>query len=107
VPLSCPKTAQSACKVALKLTVVEKLKGGKVVAVAASAKPRARTRTIIIGSTTVTVAPGKSKTADVGLNEAGKQLLDRRHTLTALLTITQGATPLASRRVSFRTTGKG
>jgi hypothetical protein len=65
--VSCPKTAQSACKVALKLTVVEKLKGGKVVAVAASAKPRARTRTIIIGSTTVTVAPGKSKTADVGL----------------------------------------
>jgi subtilisin family serine protease len=106
VPVSCPKTARTACKVTLKLTVAEKLKGGKVIAVAASAKPRTTTRTLVAGSTTVTVAPGKSKTAEVALNKAAKQLLNKRHTLPALLTFTQGTTKLPSQHVSFKATTK-
>jgi hypothetical protein len=80
--------------------------GGKVIAVAASAKRRTTTRTLVAGSTTVTVAPGKSKTAALTLNGAAKQLLKKRHTLPALLTFTQGRTHLGSRRVSFKSPGK-
>jgi hypothetical protein len=106
VPVSCPKIARSACKLTLKATVTEKLTGGKVVAVAASAKPRTTTRTLVAGSTTVTVAPGKSKTAALMLNGVAKQLLKKRHTLPALLTFTQGTTKLASQHVSFKATEK-
>ena len=106
VSVSCPKTARSACKVTLKLTVTEKLKGGKVIAVAASAKQRTTTRTLVVGRTTVSVAAGKSKTADVTLNKAAKQLLNKRRTLPALLTFTQGTTKLASKRVTFKASGK-
>ena len=67
----------------------------------------AQTReTLNAGSTTVTAAPGKSKTAVVTLNGAARQLLNKRHTLPALLTFTQGTTKLPSQRVSFKATEK-
>jgi hypothetical protein len=87
--------------VTLTLSVVETLKGGKVTAVAASAKKTTR-KTVDVGAVTVTVAAGRSDTIKVALNGAGKKLLAKHRPLKAKLTLTQAAGTVDSSTVTFK-----
>jgi Divergent InlB B-repeat domain len=74
------------CRITFKLTITESLKGGKVIAVSASA--RTQKRTVIVGTKSLTLAAGDSETARVGLDAAGQRLLKSRHKLSVKFTAT-------------------
>jgi hypothetical protein len=64
--------------VKLALSIVETVRGGKVVSVAAGAATKEISKkTVVAGSSAVTVAAGKPVTVGLKLNGAGKRLLKR------------------------------
>lgn len=106
--LSCSGSSGASCTITVALDVIETLKSGKVVAVAAKAiaKPKTTKRTITIGASTATLAAGHSETVTVALDGAGQSLLERRHALAAQLTARDGATVLATQTVTFKALGE-
>ena len=66
----------------------ETIRGGKVIALAASTKKTTK-KTITIASKTATIPAGSTKTITLTLNGAGKRLLAKHHPLKAKLTVTQ------------------
>jgi hypothetical protein len=101
VKVSCAGAAGASCKVKLTLTVVETLKGGKLTAVAASAKKTTK-KTVIVGSVTVTIAAGKGETIMVKLNGTGKKLLAKHNPLKTKLTITQAGKTITGATITFK-----
>jgi hypothetical protein len=100
--VSCTGAAGSSCTVTLTLSVTETLSGNKVIAVSASKhKPKKTKRTVVLGTTTVKLAAGKTKTVTVSLNGAGKRLLKSRHTLSVRLTASQKAGAKSTFTVKF------
>jgi hypothetical protein len=88
--VSCTGSAGGSCTVTLTLSVTETLSGNKVTAVSASKhKPKKTKRTVVIGTTTVKLAAGQTKTVSVSLNGTGKRLLKSRHSLSVKLTASQ------------------
>jgi hypothetical protein len=100
VPVSCEGTAGSSCTVALSLSVLETLKGGKVIAVAA--KTKTTKRTVNVGSATTTVGANDDATVLITLNSSGKAMLKSHHKLAVKLTAEAGATVLGSQTVTFK-----
>ena len=86
VPISCK--GDTSCKVSLKLTVTETLRGHKVIAVSAR-KAKVTHKTIVLGTAAATIRAGRVATVKLGLNRTGRHLLAARHRLTAKLTVTQ------------------
>jgi hypothetical protein len=72
----------------LELSVVEQLRGRQVIAVGARHTSKLRRRRVIVGSATITLSAGQSKTANIYLNPTSRQLLARYQRITALLQIT-------------------
>jgi hypothetical protein len=102
--LACNTSLTGSCTVSLTLTVTEKVKRGKVIAITASSKAVKTTkRTVVIGRGTLTIAAGHSSTAKVALNAAGRKLVNAHHKLSVLCatTIVGGAT-LAKHTVTFK-----
>ncbi len=96
VPLTCSAQAAGSCKIVLRLTVLETLRGSRVIAVAARrtarlARVRAARRTshktVTVGAVTVHVPAGQRRTVTVALNTAGRRLLASQHKLTAKLSV--------------------
>jgi hypothetical protein len=105
--VSCAGAAGSSCSVTLTLSVTETLSGHKVLAVSASKrKPKKTKRTVVLGTTTVKLAAGRTKTVSVSLNGAGKRLLKSRHTLSVKLIASQKAGAKSTFTVKL-TTKKG
>jgi hypothetical protein len=105
VPASCTGASGATCRLAFKLTVVEHLRGHKVLKVTANA--RQRKVTVTVGSAHTTVAAGAARTVSLSLNGKGKRLLTRFRHLTATLKVTQtladGSTrSVSSQKVTFR-----
>jgi hypothetical protein len=74
VPVSC--SGGSDCsKITATLSVLEQLRGGRVVAI--SSKKRLRTKRVVVGSASVQLGAGQGATLRVGLNRAGRLLLRR------------------------------
>ena len=86
VPIACK--GDTSCKVSLKLTVTETLRGHKVIAVSAR-KSKVTHKTIVLGTTSATIRAGRTQTVHISLNRTGRKLLAARHKLTAKLTVTQ------------------
>ena len=87
------------------MTVVEHLRGHKVLNVTAAAKKRKQT--ITVGSAHAKLAAGTSRTVTISLNGKGKKLLARFRRITVTLKITQtlgnGHTrKVSSQKVTFR-----
>lgn len=78
----------TSCTVSLRLTVIETMRGHRLIAVSAR-RAKLTHRTVVLGSATVTVKAGRTATAHVSLNRAGRKLLAARHKLTAKLAVTQ------------------
>jgi hypothetical protein len=96
VPLTCSAQAAGSCTIVLRLTVVETLRGSRVIAVAArSTARRARVaaarrtshKTVTVGAVTVHVPAGQRRTVTVALNTTGRRLLASLHKLTAKLAV--------------------
>ena len=75
--LSCPAGGAACATVSLKATVKEHLKGGKITAITAGTKKKARTTTkqVVVASGGVTLAAGATKTLTLKLNSTGRALL--------------------------------
>jgi PKD domain-containing protein len=102
VVVACAGASGATCSVTLKLIVVETIKGGKVIAVSS----RAKKRTVVLGSASVTLTAGHSASVHVVLNRAGKVLLAKRHVLRVKLAALQGGRTIATWRVVFRSKRK-
>jgi len=101
--LTCKTSATGSCKVSVALTIVEKRKRGKVIAVSAAKAVKTTKRTVTIGSETLTLDVGQSKTAKIALNAVGRKLLKVRHKFAAVCAtkLVNGAT-LARHTVTFK-----
>lgn len=101
LPVTCAGTA--ACTVTLTLSVVEKLRNGRVVGVSA-AKRKAKTikKTVVVGRTTVTIPPRTTRVVRLSLNKAGKRLLAKRSPLKVRLTVTVAGKTMSSTKVTFK-----
>jgi hypothetical protein len=91
VQVSC--TGTSTCNLTLTVSVVEKLQGGKLIAITALARPGKKPtktvlKTVVVGSIRATIAAGQRKTVMVHLNATGRRLV-AKHRLKTKLTITQ------------------
>ncbi len=96
VPLTCSAQAAGSCTIALRLAVVETLRGRRVIAVAARrtarlarvpAARRTSHKTVTVGAVTVHVPAGQRRTVTVALNTTGRRLLASLHKLTAKLSV--------------------
>jgi hypothetical protein len=76
VRVACTGPSGTSCRLTLRLTVVETLKGHRVVGVSAAKKHR---RTVVVGSATITLAGGRTSTVTVSLNKTGRALLAKLH----------------------------
>jgi hypothetical protein len=89
--------------VVLKLTVTERLKGRRLIAVTARGYRRTRRKIVVVGTATVTLASGQTRTVKLALNSAGRRLLAARHRLNATLHVVQVLPGRPSATVSTRT----
>jgi hypothetical protein len=96
VSLTCSAQAAGSCTIVLRLTVVETLRGSRVIAVAArraarlarvTAARRTSHKTVTVGAVTVHVPAGQRRTVTVALNTTGRRLLASQHKLTAKLSV--------------------
>jgi hypothetical protein len=85
LPLRCSAQAAGSCTIKLRLTVLETLRGSRIVAVAARGGTRRLTATV--GSSTVRMRPGQQLTATVALNATGRRLLARMRHLAVKLSV--------------------
>jgi hypothetical protein len=87
VPLTCSAQAAGSCSIALRLSVVETLRGGRILAVAASHTRHTTHATVTVGASTAHLPAGAQRTITVALNATGRHLLARLHKLTAKLSV--------------------
>jgi hypothetical protein len=103
VPITC--TGDTSCTVSLKLTVTEKLRGRKVIAVSARTAKVTHT-TVVLGTKSATIKAGRTQTVRISLNRTGRNLVAARHTLTAKLAVTQRIAgrnrTLSTQKVTFK-----
>jgi hypothetical protein len=89
VRVSCQGQSPASCRLTLTLSVNETLRGHNLLAVTARKPPRKVHKQVIVGSADVTLQAGQSRTVQVSLNRAGRQLLAHHHPLRTTLGVTQ------------------
>jgi hypothetical protein len=87
VRASCTGAAGSKCKLSFKLTITETVLGHRIIAISSRAHKHKVIATV--GSASVTLNAGQSKTVKVSLGRTGKQLLATLRTLKTTLRVTQ------------------
>jgi hypothetical protein len=90
LPVTCSPQSSGSCTLTLQLAIVESVRAGKIIAVAArrSAHPAPiHRRSATVGALTVKLTPGQKSTLSVPLNGIGSKLLARLHRLPVLLTV--------------------
>jgi hypothetical protein len=97
----CTGSAGQKCKLVFQLTVREKFKGRKLVAIS-TRKVKTTHKTVVLGTTRLTLSAGKSKTVKVFLKGKGKALLAKRRTLKVRLKGTQSVANKKTRTVTNR-----
>jgi hypothetical protein len=86
MPLRCWAKAGTCPPATLTLSIVETLRGKRVIAVAPG-HGRLRKKRVVVGTTTITLNAGQTAPVDVTLNRFGRSQLKRLHRLSALLEI--------------------
>ncbi|MGH2893249.1 MAG: hypothetical protein ACRDPM_08270, partial [Solirubrobacteraceae bacterium] len=103
VPITC--TGDTSCRVSLKLTVTERFRGHKLIAVSAR-KAKVTHKTVVLGAKSATVRAGHKATVRISLNRRGRKLLAARHKLKAKLTVTRRIAgrnrTLSTQKVAFK-----
>lgn len=109
VLVKCTGATGATCKLRFRMTITEKRRGNKIIAITARKKPKPKVRKIIVtvGSAPgITLSAGRSKTVKVSLNGLGKRLLASRHTLKVTLDVTQVLSASRSQTLSQTVTFK-
>ena len=102
VRVSCAGAAGATCRLTFKLTVTETLRGHKLIAVTARTVRKTR-KVVVLGSTSVTLGAGQTRTVRIGLGNTGRSLLASRHQLKVTLRITQALGNGRTKTVSTQT----
>jgi hypothetical protein len=106
VSASCHGETGATCALSFKLTVRETTRGHKLIAVTARKKARTTHKVVTVGSASVTLTAGQSKTVQIGLNAKGAKLLHQRGHLKAELATIQALagslTSIATTVVTFK-----
>ena len=109
IPLGCRASAASSCTVTFTLTVVEKLRRGRLTAVSAATEAHLRAskvkfilRTVTVGRKTITLTGGESEVVRLALNATGRRLLSTRRVLAVKLTASENGVQLTSRIIRFK-----
>jgi hypothetical protein len=103
--LSCPAGGLACMTATVRATVTEHLKGGKLTAITArkgKKKAAAKTKTVVIATGSVSLAPGASKTLELSLNAAGRALLAKYGKLTAIVTVSSAGKTLDTATVTVQ-----
>lgn len=91
LPVSCSPQADPACELALRLTAVETLRGGKLLAVTARApsqrSSQEHSQPVTLLARQAKVPAGKQRTISMALNATGRQLISTDKHLSARLTV--------------------
>jgi Alpha galactosidase A/Alpha galactosidase C-terminal beta sandwich domain len=118
--VKCSRQAAGGCTLKLRLTVLETLRGGRIVALAARAR-RARSRiaalasrtrrvTVTVGANTVRLKPSQQGTATVALNATGRRLLAHARRMAVKLSVSGtvvGAISASLRSATLTLTSSG
>src|SRR5262249_16740749 len=90
VRVSCSGDAGATCKLTLKLTVTETFKGKRLISVTARTKKKRLTKKVVaVGSASVTLKAGETRTGRNARQGTGTGRLQKRHNLKVTLRITQ------------------
>jgi hypothetical protein len=100
VVLKCSGPAGASCPVIAKLTAVEKLKGGKVIA--ESAAVRKHKKVAVLGRVKTTLIAVQRKTIHLKLNRSGRRLLAEFHHIRVKLTIAEGRKVIFTKKVTLK-----
>ena len=112
VSLSCAGPTGSSCHVSASLSVVETVSGGHITAVAARSrvaaakKTKSKRKTVVLASVSLTLQAGGSRKVELTLNQAGRRLLNGRHTLHVRLAVSEGGHVVGTRTINFTTRKK-
>jgi len=112
VRVTCTGPAGATCRLALRLTITEVLKGHKLVAVTARANGRKTNRVVQVGTADVSLKAGQTETVRIPLNRTGKRLLAGRHGVRAKLLVSQasgtgGTTTVSTQILTFKAAKQG
>jgi hypothetical protein len=112
VRVSCSGAPGATCSLVLRLTVSEKFKGHRLVAVTARSHRRGSVRTVVVGTTKVQLQAGQTQTVRVSLNRTGLRLLASHHRLAATLRVTEATSSgkvitISDQVVTFKLPGRG
>jgi len=107
VRVSCGGATGATCTLGFRMTVTEKIRGHKVLAVTARKKPKTRKVVVTVGTARgVTLLAGQSRTVKISLNGTGRRLLASHRTLKVTLDVTQilggGRSRTVSQTVTFK-----
>jgi hypothetical protein len=100
--VTCAGASGTTCTITLSLTVTEARRGGKLIAITASKRPRTTKRTISLGTTTITLNAGQTETAHITLNATGQKLLKSHHDLAVRLLVTSANLARTTQIVTFK-----
>lgn len=91
LPVSCSPQADSACELELRLTAVETLRAGKLLAVSARTpsrrSPQEHSQSVTLLARQARVPAGKQRTISMALNATGRRLVSTDKHLSARLTV--------------------
>jgi hypothetical protein len=108
VLVRCTGPAGATCTLAFRMTVTEKIRGHRIIAVTARKKPTTHKVTVTVGTApTITLTSGQSKVVKISLNRTGRRLLAKHRTLKVTLRVKQilggGRSKTLSQTVTFKT----
>lgn len=110
VPVRCSREAEGGCWITLRLSVVETLRGGRVVAAAARRGPPghgASFRRVVIASARVRLATGAGRTVTLPLGRLGGRLLSTLKHFTAALEVSGTVIGLIEARLALQSVAVG
>ncbi len=107
VKVTCSGETGAVCRLTVKLSVVETLHGHRLVAASAAGKKGGSHRTVVLGTTSISLVAGQTKSVTIALNRTGRLLVARLHGLSAKLQIGEsdlagGTTTVFSQTVVFK-----
>jgi hypothetical protein len=101
LPVRCNGGPGAVCKITAALTVTERVKHGKVVAVLATKPRKIKKRIVSLGAAKRTLTAGQATVVRITLNGAGKRLLSSYHVLRTKLTVLAAGKVIAGHTITF------
>ena len=101
-PVTCQDYIDLSCTVTLRVTTVEVIRHGRIVATHAGVAAGPHERLVNLGTKTVNIVVGRTAIVPVALDASGRRLLSATHRINATLTLTHfGSLRLASQSIRF------